>query len=57
MTEEHIYPLLFKPVLKDYIWGGRNLERLYGRDLPPGIIAESWEISGHADGTAAFACE
>ncbi len=53
MTEEHIYPLLFKPVLKDYIWGGRNLERLYGRDLPAGIIAESWEISGHADGTTA----
>jgi mannose-6-phosphate isomerase len=46
-----IYPLLFEPVLKDYIWGGRNLERLYGRSLPEGITAESWEIAGHADGT------
>lgn len=43
---EKIYPLTFEPVLKDYIWGGRNLEKL-GRDLPPGKTAESWEISGH----------
>jgi mannose-6-phosphate isomerase len=47
-----LYPLLFEPVLKDYIWGGRNLEKL-GRDLPDGIIAESWEIAGHPDGTTA----
>jgi mannose-6-phosphate isomerase len=47
-----LYPLTFQPVLKDYIWGGRNLERLYGRDLPPGAIAESWEIAAHVDGTA-----
>jgi mannose-6-phosphate isomerase len=46
-----LYPLTFQPVLKDYIWGGRNLERLYGRHLPPGTIAESWEIAGHEDGT------
>ncbi|MBK8899781.1 MAG: class I mannose-6-phosphate isomerase [Anaerolineaceae bacterium] len=46
-----LYPLLFEPILKDYIWGGRNLERL-GRKLPAdGVIAESWEIAGHEDGT------
>jgi mannose-6-phosphate isomerase len=50
MTE--LYPLTFAPVLKDYIWGGRRLEQL-GRTLPPGIIAESWEIAGHEDGTTA----
>jgi mannose-6-phosphate isomerase len=45
------YPLLFEPVLKDYIWGGRTLEKL-GRALPPaGRVAESWEIAGHEDGT------
>lgn len=43
------YPLKFVPVYKDYIWGGRNLERL-GRVLPEGKIAESWEISAHSDG-------
>ncbi|MFQ5611965.1 MAG: mannose-6-phosphate isomerase, class I [Anaerolineae bacterium] len=48
--QERIYPLTFIPALKDYIWGGRNLEKLYGRRLPAGIIAESWEISGHPNG-------
>ncbi|MCB9422183.1 MAG: class I mannose-6-phosphate isomerase [Ardenticatenaceae bacterium] len=50
MTEP-LYPLLFEPVLKDYIWGGRNLEKL-GRTLPPEKTAESWEIAAHEDGTA-----
>ncbi len=44
------YPLTFQPVLKDYIWGGRGLERL-GRNLPPGNIAESWDIAAHPNGT------
>lgn len=48
---KNLYPLLFKPVLKDYIWGGRNLATKLGRPLPDGNIAESWEISGHKDGT------
>lgn len=47
MTDEPIYPLTFTPVFRDYIWGGRNLETLFGRELPPGIVAESWDISGH----------
>jgi len=46
MSDE-IYPLTFEPVFRDYIWGGRNLETRFGRMLPPGIVAESWEISGH----------
>lgn len=44
---DQIYPLTFTPVFRDYIWGGRNLETQLGRDLPPGRVAESWEISGH----------
>lgn len=46
-----LYPLLFTPVLKDYLWGGRNLAAKLGRELPAGIVAESWEIAGHNDGT------
>jgi mannose-6-phosphate isomerase len=43
--------MLFEPVLKDYLWGGRNLAQL-GRTLPPdGVVAESWEIAAHGDGT------
>ncbi|HSM55120.1 MAG TPA: type I phosphomannose isomerase catalytic subunit [Candidatus Sulfomarinibacteraceae bacterium] len=49
--EPQLYPLLFKPVLKDYIWGGRNLETHLGRTLPPHKdIAESWEIAAHEHG-------
>jgi mannose-6-phosphate isomerase len=44
---EEIYPLTFEPVFRNYLWGGRNLETMLGRSLPPGKIAESWEISGH----------
>jgi len=45
-----LYPLIFTPILKQYLWGGRNLEKL-GRVIPPNIkVAESWEISSHADG-------
>lgn len=52
MVKDNLYPLLFAPVLKDYVWGGRNLERLFGRTLPPGRVAESWEIAAHEDGAS-----
>lgn len=48
MNDKTVYPLTFDPVLRDYIWGGRNLEKLFGRALPPSNVAESWEISAHA---------
>lgn len=46
-----LYPLKFKPVYKDYVWGGRNFEKL-GRKLPEGITAESWEVSCHSNGVS-----
>ncbi|MEI6602294.1 MAG: type I phosphomannose isomerase catalytic subunit [Clostridia bacterium] len=50
-----LYPLLFKPVFKDYIWGGRALAA-FGKTLPSdGIVAESWEISSHPDGESIVA--
>ena len=40
-----LYPLTFRPIFKERVWGGRNLERLYGKDLPAGtVIGESWEV-------------
>ncbi len=51
--DNKLYPLLFKPVLKNYMWGGRNLESIFGRVLPPdGVIAESWDIAAHRDGSS-----
>lgn len=41
-------PLTFAPRFKHYMWGGRRLADLLGRDLPDGVVAESWEVSGHA---------
>lgn len=42
----NLYPLTFRPIFKERIWGGRNLGTLYGKPLPPGLpIGESWEIS------------
>jgi mannose-6-phosphate isomerase len=41
-----LYPLTFRPIFKERVWGGRNLQRLYNKPLPPGVpIGESWEIS------------
>jgi len=41
-----LYPLTFRPIFKDRVWGGREIERLYGKNLPPVTpIGESWEIS------------
>ena len=41
-----LYPLTFHPIFKARVWGGRNLERKYGKALPPGVpVGESWEIS------------
>jgi mannose-6-phosphate isomerase len=41
-----LYPLTFAPIFKERIWGGRNLQTLYGKPLPPGQrIGESWEFS------------
>lgn len=47
VTRDPIYPLTFEPAFRQYIWGGRNLETLFGRVLPAGAVAESWEISGY----------
>lgn len=41
-----LYPFTFNPIFKERIWGGRALEQLYGKLLPPKVpIGESWEIS------------
>jgi mannose-6-phosphate isomerase len=39
------YPLLFEPILKAKVWGGRRLAR-YGKRLPPDEpVGESWEVA------------
>lgn len=43
------YPIKFEPLYKANIWGGRNLVKL-NKNLPDGIVGESWEIAAHPDG-------
>lgn len=48
-----LYPLTFQPIFKDRVWGGRKLEQLYGKALPPGKpIGESWEITDRPEGVS-----
>jgi mannose-6-phosphate isomerase len=41
-----VYPFTFQPILMERVWGGRRLDALYAKGLPPEVpIGESWEIS------------
>lgn len=43
-------PLLFEPIFQERVWGGRWLERAFGKALPPGKnIGESWELVDRAE--------
>ena len=51
-----LYPLTFQPIFKERVWGGREIERLYGKPLPSGSpIGESWEISDRPDDASVVA--
>ena len=40
-----LYPLKFKPRLVEKIWGGRKLQTVLGKALPPDVpVGESWEL-------------
>jgi len=44
-----MHPLLFHPIYRRYLWGGRGFAGRLGRELPPGDdFAESWEIVDRA---------
>ena len=44
------YPIKFKPVFKQTIWGGRRLGRQLGKPIgPEADYAESWEVVDHGN--------
>jgi len=45
-------PLALAPIYKRKIWGGRNIQRLYGRELPADDIGESWEVADLEQGVS-----
>jgi mannose-6-phosphate isomerase len=51
-----LYPLIFWPIFKERVWGGRNLERFYRKALPKNtLIGESWEITDRPGATSVIA--
>ena len=45
-----MYPIKFKNIYYEKIWGGRDLED-FRNNLPNGEIGESWDIACHPSGT------
>ncbi|MDY3773621.1 MAG: type I phosphomannose isomerase catalytic subunit [Eubacterium sp.] len=45
-----MYPMKLAPAYKDYLWGGHELEHLFGKCGDGDCTAESWELSCHPDG-------
>ncbi|MEC3966026.1 type I phosphomannose isomerase catalytic subunit [Flagellimonas halotolerans] len=45
-----LYPLKFKPILKERLWGGTKLKDVLNKPIESDITGESWELSGvHGD--------
>jgi mannose-6-phosphate isomerase len=43
-------PIIFRPIPMERVWGGRHLETLHGKMLPPGVpVGELWEVVDRAD--------
>ncbi len=45
-----MYPLILKPAMKDYLWGGTKLKEDFGYETDKDIAAEGWVLSCHKDG-------
>ncbi|MEM8846006.1 MAG: type I phosphomannose isomerase catalytic subunit [Bacteroidota bacterium] len=41
-----MYPLKFKPILKERLWGGTKLKDVLGKPIESEVTGESWELSG-----------
>lgn len=52
----NVYPLKFSPIAKRRLWGGRRLEALFGKPLPPNtLIGETWELADLEDNQSVVA--
>jgi len=45
-----LYPLKFKSVYKELVWGGSKLRAYFGRDIKSDHIGESWDVVSHPNG-------
>mgnify|MGYP001215146450 CR=1 FL=1 len=42
---EHLYPFIFEPIIKEKLWGGKNLNEILNKPRMSDYDGESWEIS------------
>ncbi len=50
-------PITFEPLFMERVWGGRRLEMLFGKKLPPGVrIGESWELVDREEAQSVVHC-
>ncbi len=49
------YPVLMKPAYKEYLWGGNRLKTAWNKADAPEILAESWELASHKNGSSTAA--
>ena len=51
-----LYPIRFRPVLKETMWGGNALKERFRKKAAAGaLIGESWEITGMTDDSSMVA--
>jgi len=51
----HLPPFRTEPFYQDRPWGGRAMEKELGKKIPPGTVAEAWEVSAHPNGVCTVA--
>lgn len=39
-----------RPAFQNYLWGGNRLKKVFHKESPYEVTAESWELSAHPDG-------
>lgn len=49
------YPLILNPTYKDYIWGGDQIEKIFGKNHGLDSCAESWELADRPEGQSTIA--
>ncbi|WP_129595743.1 type I phosphomannose isomerase catalytic subunit [Anaerophilus nitritogenes] len=48
-----LYPIKFKPIYKEKVWGGQSLKKCLNKDIVENsLIGESWEVCAHPSGTS-----
>jgi mannose-6-phosphate isomerase len=51
-----LYPIRFRPVLKETMWGGNTLKERFRKKAGAGaLVGESWEITGMHDDSSLVA--